>query len=145
MSSQFEEIQSFMTEKTWLCRSPHSYIVFTENFRKWVKAIKPGLDPREPLTAAKHHLLKILNPSKITPPPLRIKGPNIRACGEHSTFKPYHYMLLKLSYNTRSSPCEEPPAQLPPETTQPITILVSRKKVLGIICSHTPTKSGNKY
>lgn len=57
-----------MTEKTWLCRSPNSYIVFTENFRKWVKAIKPALDPREPLTAARHHLLKILNPSKITPP-----------------------------------------------------------------------------
>lgn len=64
-----------MAEKTWLCRRPTGYIVFTENLRKWVKAVKPGLNPREPLTAARHHLLKILTLLKSLPQ-LRIKSPN---------------------------------------------------------------------
>lgn len=98
-----------MAEKKWLCRRPTGYIVFTENLRKWVKAVKPGLNPREPLTAARHHLLKILNPSKITPPVEDQVSKQVTSTFhiQHSTFKPYHYLLLKLSYDPRSNPCEE--------------------------------------
>lgn len=68
LAHSLRNTQSFMAEKTWFCRRPTSYIVFTENLRKWGKAVKPALDPREPLTAARHHLLKILKLSNITPP-----------------------------------------------------------------------------